>query len=156
MTSEHEAFRTSEPRRDRSPSGIRDSASRSVVLFDGVCNLCNGFVQFVIPRDPRGRFQFASLGSDGAARALGGVPGPGPGPETIVLIEDGEVFTRSTAALRIARRLTFPWPLAYGLILVPRPLRDLVYDAIARRRYRWFGCRESCMVPDPAFRNRFL
>ena len=129
---------------------------RGVVLFDGVCNLCNGFVQFVVRRDPKGAFHFASLGSDAAVRLLGGGPVPDPLPDSLVLVEDGQVFTRSTAALRIARRLTFPWPLAYVLVLVPRSLRDLIYDGIARRRYRWFGRRQSCMIPGPALRDRFL
>jgi predicted DCC family thiol-disulfide oxidoreductase YuxK len=79
-----------------------------------------------------------------------------PIPETIVLLEDGEVYVRSDAALRIARRLTFPWPLAYGLMIVPRFIRDAVYDFIAVRRYRWFGQRQACMVPTPQTRKRFL
>jgi predicted DCC family thiol-disulfide oxidoreductase YuxK len=135
---------------------IQHSAFPAVVLFDGVCNLCNRFVRFVVRRDPAGYFQFASLGSDAAVRMLGGGPVPDPLPDSVVLVENGQVFTRSTAALRIARRLTFPWPLAYGLILVPAPIRDLIYDTIARRRYRWFGRRESCMLPGPGLRDRFL
>jgi predicted DCC family thiol-disulfide oxidoreductase YuxK len=113
-------------------------------------------VQFVVRRDPEGHFQFASLDSDAAARVLRSVVVPGPLPDSVVLVEDGRIFNRSAAALRIARRLRFPWPLAYAVIAVPRPLRDFVYDAIARRRYRWFGRRESCMIPSPALRDRFL
>ena len=81
---------------------------------------------------------------------------PGPLPDSIVLIDEGRLFTRSTAALRIARRLRFPWPLLYGLIVVPRPLRDFLYDWVARNRYRWFGKRDSCMLPTPELRARFL
>ena len=81
---------------------------------------------------------------------------PSPLPDTVVLVEGGQVFTRSSAALRIARHLTFPWPLAYAAIAVPRWLRDGMYDLVASRRYRWFGERAQCMVPTPAIRSRFI
>jgi predicted DCC family thiol-disulfide oxidoreductase YuxK len=123
-----------------------------IVLFDGVCNLCNGFVQFLLARDRRGRFQFASLQSDAARRVLRG----DPPPETVVLVARGRTYIKSSAALRIARGLPFPWPLLYGLIVIPGPLRDLVYDWVARHRYAWFGKRESCMLPTPELRQRFL
>ena len=126
-----------------------------MILFDGVCNLCNGFVQFVIARDPARRFRFASLQSEAGRRSLEAA-GAGNSAETVVLVEDGRAFTRSTAALRIARCLRFPWPLAFALIVVPRPLRDQVYDWVARNRYRWFGKRDVCMVPTPELRDRFL
>ena len=125
-----------------------------MLLFDGVCTLCNGFVRFVIARDPAGRFQFAPLQSDAARRVLGAAPQPLP--DSLVLVENGRLFTRSTAALRVARGLRFPWPLAYVFVAVPRPVRDYLYDAVARNRYRWFGRRESCMVPTPELRARFL
>jgi predicted DCC family thiol-disulfide oxidoreductase YuxK len=125
-----------------------------VLLFDGVCTLCNGFVRFVIDRDPAGRFQFAPLQSDAARRVLGAAPQPLP--DSLVLVENGRLFTRSTAALRVARGLRSPWPLAYLLVAVPRPVRDWVYDAVARNRYRWFGRRDVCMVPTPDLRARFL
>jgi predicted DCC family thiol-disulfide oxidoreductase YuxK len=123
-----------------------------IVLFDGVCNLCNAAVRFILARDPQGRFRFASLQSDVARRLL---KGDGP-PETIVLIEAGKIYAKSTAALRIARGLRFPWPLFYGLAVVPLFLRDLVYDWVARNRYRWFGKRDTCMLPTPETRGRFL
>jgi predicted DCC family thiol-disulfide oxidoreductase YuxK len=127
-------------------------ADQSIVLFDGVCNLCNGFVQFILPRDPAGRFRFASLQSDSARRLL-----KGDAPvETVVLIEEGKTFVKSTAALRIARRLQFPWPAVYAFIVVPRGLRDILYDWVARHRYRWFGKRDACMLPTPQWRGRFL
>lgn len=128
----------------------------AVVLFDGVCNLCNGIVRFVVARDPGAHFQFAPLGSEAAARVLRGAAMRDPLPDSLVLIEDRHAFTRSDAALRIARHLTFPWPIAYGLIVLPRGFRDRAYDVIARRRYRWFGRRETCMVPGPGVRERFL
>ncbi len=127
---------------------------RAVLLFDGVCNLCNGFVQFVIQRDPAGRFQFAALQSDAARGLLRAAPQPLP--DSLVLVENGRVFMRSTAALRVARGLRFPWPLAYAFVAVPRPLRDWVYGIVARHRYRWFGRRDVCMVPTPELRARFL
>jgi predicted DCC family thiol-disulfide oxidoreductase YuxK len=125
-------------------------------LFDGVCNLCNRFVQFVIEHDPDGRFQFAALQSAAARRVLTGYHPLSPVPDSVVLVEDGRVFTGSTAALRIARGLRFPWTLAAALLAIPRPLRDWIYAFVARRRYRWFGQREHCMVPTPALRSRFL
>ena len=128
----------------------------SLVLFDGLCNLCNGFVQFVIARDPHARFRFGALQSASARRVLELHETPDPLPDSIVLVEDGKVYTQSTAALRIARHLTFPFPLAFALILVPRPLRDWVYAWVARHRFHWFGRRDRCMVPTPALRSRFM
>ena len=129
--------------------------SRPVILFDGVCNLCNGFVQFVIARDPRARFSFASLQSEAAAR-LAARTGSADGRDSIVLLEDGRAFTQSTAALRIIAALGFPWMLAAALLVVPRPLRDWAYSIVARNRYRWFGKRQVCMVPTPDLKRRFL
>lgn len=129
----------------------------AVVLFDGICNLCNGLVQFVIERDPQGRFQFAPLSSEAAARALAGASAPEERPDSLVVIEDGRVYTRSDALLRVGRRLRFPWPIAaYAASVVPRVIRDRVYDRVARRRYAWFGKREACMAPAPRLRDRFL
>jgi len=128
----------------------------SVILFDGICNLCNGFVDFVIARDRAAHFRFASLQSDAARRVLSEVNAEHPLPDSFVLVEDGRVFTRSEAALRIARRLGVPWSLAYPLMVVPRPFRDWAYDVVARNRYRWFGKRETCRVPTPDLRRRFL
>ena len=125
-----------------------------IVLYDGVCRLCQASVRFIVRRDPAGRFRFAPLQGPGAAAWLDHQPDRPP--ESVVLVEGGTVYTRSTAALRIARRLRFPWPLLYGLVLVPRPLRDAIYDGIARRRYAWFGRDESCPVSSPEVRARHL
>jgi predicted DCC family thiol-disulfide oxidoreductase YuxK len=127
----------------------------TTILFDGVCNLCSGFVQFVIARDPGAHFRFAALSSPAAERALSAA-GVTPVPGSIILIDDGVAYFRSDAPLRIARRLRFPWPLAYGLLIVPRFIRDRVYDFIAARRYRWFGRQDACMLPTPELRSRFL
>jgi predicted DCC family thiol-disulfide oxidoreductase YuxK len=128
----------------------------AVVLFDGVCNLCNGTVQFIIAHDPSAHFRFAALQSEASRRLLGETQMRGTLPDSVVLVEDGCVYSRSTAALRIARRLSLPWPLLFALIVVPRPLRDMVYDLIARHRYAWFGKRDSCMMPTPELGARFL
>jgi predicted DCC family thiol-disulfide oxidoreductase YuxK len=128
-----------------------------VLLFDGVCNLCNAAVRFIVRRDPRGRFRFASLQSDVAVRLLRihGVMIENM-PDSMVLIDEHRIFTRSAAALRIVRRLQLPWRVLYALIIIPRPLRDWAYDFIARRRYRWFGRRDQCMMPSPEIQSRFL
>ena len=127
-----------------------------VVLFDGTCNLCNGAVQFVVRRDPRGRFRFAPLQSAVAQELLAPGGGLAALPDSIVLVHQGRVRTKSGAALAIARGLRWPWPLLTVFWLVPAPLRDFVYDWIARNRHRWFGRRDACMLPTPALRARFL
>ena len=139
------------PTASTSPAG-----KAPVVLFDGVCNLCNGAVRFIIRRDPRSVFRFASLDSAAARSLLGDAPGSGRLPDSMFLVEDGRVSSRSTAVLRIARRLRWPWPLAYAFIAVPRPVRDWAYSVIARNRYRWFGRRDQCEVPTPELQARFL
>ncbi len=132
--------------------------ARAVVLFDGVCNLCNGTVQFILDRDPAGYFRFAALQSEAGSKALAahGRAAPAGEPESIVLIEGDRVYDRSDAALRIARRLGGAWSLLYAFIVVPRVVRDAVYRFIARNRYRWFGRTEECRVPTPELRARFL
>jgi predicted DCC family thiol-disulfide oxidoreductase YuxK len=130
-----------------------------IILFDGVCNLCNSAVQRVIERDTDRRFRFASLQSDAARRELERVLSRDEIealPDSIVLLDADGVHTRSAAALRIARGLgrRFLW-LRLGFAL-PRPIRDAIYDLIARNRYRWFGRRDSCMTPTPDLAARFL
>src|SRR4051812_25819479 len=127
----------------RAPSSrqLTDLPVHQLILFDGVCNLCNGFVQFVIARDPRGVFHFSPLQSATARRLLGRTDEAGRVPDTIVLVADGTVYTRSSAVLRVVRGLTFPWPLAFAFVAVPRPVRDWLYAKVARHRYRWFGQR---------------
>lgn len=132
------------------------SPPQSTVLFDGVCNLCNSSVRWIIARDRQNAHRFASLQSEAGRRALRDAGAPASMPDSIVLIDHAGVHTRSTAALRIARRLGFPWCLAVVGWVIPRILRDWLYDFIARNRYAWFGRRESCMVPTPDLRRRFL
>ncbi len=127
-----------------------------VILFDGVCNLCNGAVNFVIDRDPDARFKLAALQSE-PGRALAARCGiDADALDSIVLVERGRCYTRSAAALRIARGLGGAWPLLAALEAVPAPLRDRIYAWVAANRYRWFGRRESCRVPTPELRGRFL
>jgi len=134
----------------------RLDASGPLLLFDGVCNLCNASVQFIIDRDPQARFRFAALQSD-VGRALAAECGiDADALDSIVLVEDGRCYTHSSAALHVARRLSGGWPLLAALTVVPRPLRDLVYGFIAARRYRWFGKEETCRIPTPELRARFL
>lgn len=133
-----------------------DRNSEPVVLFDGVCNLCHATVRFIIARDTRARIRFASLQSPAGVR-ITAMHGVSPGDlDSVLLLEDGMLFRKSTAALRIARMLRFPWWLGYSFIVVPRFLRDAVYDFIGRRRYRWFGMREHCLVSQPGAEQRFL
>jgi predicted DCC family thiol-disulfide oxidoreductase YuxK len=127
-----------------------------IVLYDGECGLCDKAVQFIIPRDPEGRFRFAAQQSEVGARLLAEHGYSDPAMRTIVLLEEGRLYTRSAAALRIARRLSGAWPVLYGFIVVPQVLRDAVYGFIARNRYRWFGRADACRLPKPGEQGRFL
>jgi predicted DCC family thiol-disulfide oxidoreductase YuxK len=113
-------------------------------------------VQFIIRRDPQGHFKFAAQQSDAGEALLKQFHIKAGEAGTIILIEGAKCFTRSTAALRIAKRLRGLWPLVYAAILVPPFLRNAVYDYIARNRYRWFGRRDQCMMPTPEMKKRFL
>lgn len=128
----------------------------SIVLVDGVCHFCQGITKWIIKRDPEGKYHFASLQSDVAKELLekGGLSTDSM--DTFVLIEDGEYYTRSTAALKLAKGLKFPYPLLYAFIIVPKFIRNAVYNLVARNRYRWFGKDEACMLPTPEIKNRFL
>lgn len=127
-----------------------------VVLFDGVCNLCTGSVRFLLRRDRRRRLRFAALQSPAGQALLRQHGLPGDLLETIVVLERGKARVRSDAALLLARRLPWPWPLCAAFTLLPRPLRDALYGIVARHRYRWFGRRESCMLPSADTADRFL
>jgi predicted DCC family thiol-disulfide oxidoreductase YuxK len=132
-------------------------SSPPLILFDGVCNLCAGAVRFIIKHDPAAVFRFASLQSETGRRLLAKHGIDSTRIDSFVLVEDDVAYTESTAALRVARRLQGAWPLCfYGGILLPRLLRDPVYRFIARHRYQWFGKEESCMIPTPELRTRFV
>ncbi|MCA8831222.1 thiol-disulfide oxidoreductase DCC family protein [Hymenobacter pini] len=130
----------------------------AIILFDGVCNLCNGFVQFIIRHDAAGRFRFAALQSEEGQAILRQYQLPTPTePDSVVLVMGGQAYTHSAAALHILRGLGGGWWWLAGLgLLVPRRLRDAVYRLIARHRYRWFGRQEACWLPTPELRARFL
>jgi predicted DCC family thiol-disulfide oxidoreductase YuxK len=127
----------------------------ALVLFDGPCNLCNASVLFIIDRDPRARFRFASLQSP-AGRAALREHGMADGvPESVVLIDEGGAWRESDAAVRIAAGLAGPWRLVSAMRVVPRPVRDLVYRFVAKRRYRWFGV-DACRLPSPELAERLV
>lgn len=127
-----------------------------LLFFDGVCNLCNGLVQFIIRHDKRARFRFAPLQSAAGQRFLRTHGLATGGFDSLVYFRKGDVLTRSTAALNVARDLGGIWAMGHAFILVPRFLRDAAYDLVARTRYRWFGKRGACMVPTAALRARFM
>jgi len=127
-----------------------------VVLFDGVCNLCNGWVDFIIRHDRAARIQFAPLQSTAADRLLEGTTIARDQRDTVVLVDGSGLWTESRAVLRATRLLEFPYRLLYGLVVIPRPVRDWVYRLVARSRFRLFGRREACRVPTREERKRFL
>lgn len=127
-----------------------------ILYFDGVCNLCNGIVKFILRRDKDGAISFAPLQSRAGQDFLERYGPERIGAPSVFFAEDGRVSRRSTAALRVLRALGWPYAALYPLMLIPAPLRDLVYDLAARNRYRLFGRRETCMLPTPAIRDRFL
>lgn len=127
-----------------------------VVVFDGVCNLCNGTVRFIIARDPERKFRFAPMQSDAARALIDRHYAPGAELDTFLVIKGDSCLVRSDAALAIAGELPWPWPLVGAFKALPRPLRDAVYNAVARRRYRLFGRTDACMVPAEDVSDRFL
>lgn len=127
----------------------------AIVLFDGVCNLCNSSVQFIIKRDPNGYFRFASLQSEAGQAYLRKYNLDGYN-NSIVFIENNRVYLRSDAALQISKSLSGAWKVFYVFKLLPRSLRDPVYNFIAKNRYKWFGKKDSCMIPTPEMKSRFI
>jgi predicted DCC family thiol-disulfide oxidoreductase YuxK len=123
-----------------------------IILFDGVCNLCNDAVNFVIKRDKKNIFKFATLQSKDA-QAFGFNP---VNMNSIILIDGDKQYSKSTAALHIAKHLSGGFPLLYAFIILPRFIRDWIYDYIAKNRYKWFGKKESCMIPTPELQKKFL
>ncbi|MEO9474802.1 MAG: thiol-disulfide oxidoreductase DCC family protein [Cyclobacteriaceae bacterium] len=127
-----------------------------VVLFDGVCNLCNFFVNFIIDHDRKNDFLFGSLQSKEAKRILLKYSQNTDQMKTVVYIEDGVIYTRSTAALSVLKKLGMPWSVFFVFMVIPRGFRDQIYDWISTNRYSWFGKRDACRVPTPELRQRFL
>ena len=127
-----------------------------VILFDGVCNFCNSSINFVMDRDPSGFFKFGALQSEEGIALLKKAGYQSEYLDSVLLLQDGHVYRDSEAALRITRKMTGLWPLMFGFIIVPRVIRDAVYNWIARNRYRWFGKMDSCRMPTPEIRSRFI
>ncbi|MCA1054432.1 thiol-disulfide oxidoreductase DCC family protein [Rossellomorea aquimaris] len=127
----------------------------SIILFDGVCNLCSHAVQFIIERDPKGNFRFASLQSNAGER-LRREHGIQASTDSIVLIKDGRAYVESTAALRVASGLKWPWKAFTVMLVIPRPIRDRLYQWVAKNRYKWFGKKDSCMMPSKETKDRFI
>lgn len=127
---------------------------KQIIFFDGVCNLCNFFVDFVVKRDAEGKFQFAPLQGETARRTLPATSREGL--RSVVLWNQGQHFERSDAALMVLQQLGALWGTVKILWVFPRPLRDFVYRVIARSRYQFFGKRETCRLPTPEERARFL
>lgn len=126
-----------------------------IVLFDGECNLCDKSVQFIMKRDKKGYFKFASLQSDIGQTLLQQHKVPAT-TDSIVFIENGTAYTKSTAALKIARKLDGACKLGYVAILIPKPVRNIIYTWIANNRYKWLGKKDACALPTPEQRKRFL
>jgi len=126
-----------------------------IILFDGVCNLCNNSVQFILKRDLEGKFKFASLQGN-TGRALRNQYDIGPDLSSFILVENNKLYTKSTAALHVCKHLNGSWKMLQIFLFVPRSIRDTLYDIVAKNRYKWFGKNEHCMLPSPKWKNRFL
>ena len=127
-----------------------------ILLFDGICNLCNGAVKFIIKRDPKGKFKFAALQSEIGQTLLKKQGLSGNDFDSVVLVIDEKYYTNSAAALMVLKELDGFWSLTYVLIYLPKSFRDFVYKLIARNRYKIFGKKSTCMVPSNDIKQRFL
>ena len=131
-------------------------AEHPIILFDGICNLCNSVVQFVIKHDKKDLFRFASLQSETGKKLIEDLHLKIPLPDSFLLISGKEVYTRSTAALLVAKNLHGLLKWLYGFIIVPVFIRDAVYNIIAKNRYKWFGKKDQCMIPTTELQSKFL
>ncbi|MAM28858.1 MAG: thiol-disulfide oxidoreductase [Flavobacteriaceae bacterium] len=135
---------------------MNQQKQHKIILFDGVCNLCNSSVTFVIKRDTNDVFRFAAL-QEAPGQTLIKKHGIDPAEtDSIILVSGDKAYTKSTAALKIARHLGGGYPLLYAFVIVPKFIRNWVYDYVAKNRYRWYGKKESCMIPTPELRSKFL
>ena len=135
---------------------LNQSRKHKIILFDGVCNLCNGAINFVIKRDKGNIFKFAALQSEIGQTLLSKFKIDTSKVDSIILIDGEKCYVKSSAALRISKHLSSGYPLLYGFLILPKFIRDAVYDYIARNRYKWFGKKESCMIPTPELKEKFL
>lgn len=127
-----------------------------IILFDGVCNFCNSAVNFVLKKNAKNNILFTPMQSEAGQKLLQHYNLPVDDMQSFVFIDEGKVNKQSTAALKVCRHLRGLWPLCYGFIIVPKFIRDGVYNWIAKNRYKWFGMKQSCMIPTPDVKARFL
>ncbi len=130
--------------------------NKSIIMFDGVCNLCNSAINFIIERDKINQFLFASLQSDAAQDILLHFKQKNYDFDSVILIENGKIYEKSTAILKIFRQLNGLWKYSYVFIIIPKFIRDFIYSIIAQYRYQWFGKKETCMIPTKALKVKFL
>ncbi|MBX2840159.1 MAG: thiol-disulfide oxidoreductase DCC family protein [Flammeovirgaceae bacterium] len=137
--------------------GIKTTTSlQKIILFDGVCNLCNSSVNFIIDRDSKAKFKFTSLQSEEGQEILKKFKLPTEDFNTIIYLENGKVYNRSSAALKIAKGLDALWPILYIFYILPTFIRDFFYNIIANNRYKWFGKEDTCRIPTPELKSRFI
>ena len=130
--------------------------SKKIIIFDGICNFCNGSVNFIIARDPEGKFSFAPMQGESAQALMKQHGIENPDLDTFLLIKDGKLYQRTDAALEITKDLTGYWKYFRIFLILPASLRDIFYRVFAKHRYRLFGKREVCMIPTPEVRQRIL
>lgn len=131
-------------------------SNRAIVLFDGACNLCNASVNFIIKRDKKDTFRFATLQSPFGQGLSKRFNVDTVKDESVLLYQNNRLYTHSTAAIKISEKLSGFWPVFYVLIIIPKPIRDFAYNIIARNRYKWFGKREHCMIPTAGLKHKFI
>jgi len=129
---------------------------KPIIFFDGVCNLCSGAVQKIITYDKNNIFLFASLQSQTADKLLKEFKTQNPKVDSIILLQNNKISTKSRAVLNIAKQFNFPYNLAYGLIIIPTFISNFFYDIVAKNRYKWFGQKEECWIPTPQIKAKFL
>ncbi len=130
--------------------------NHKIILFDGICNLCNASVNFVIQRDKKDVFRFVALQSEIGEKIISEFNIDPLDTDSIILIDKDKCYIKSTAALYITKSLSGAYPLLFGFIIVPRFFRNWVYDYVAKNRYRWYGKKESCMIPTEELKEKFL
>ncbi len=135
---------------------LKDNNETNILLFDGVCNLCSKTVQFIIKNDPKAKFRFASVQSHSGQLLLTQLGLPLDTFNSLIYIRDKRFYLKSTAVLKVLQELRGGWKFLYCLIILPRFIRDFVYDFIAKRRYFIFGKSETCWIPSPEYLDRFL
>lgn len=138
------------------PCRIEQQMNSPVILFDGICNYCNAMVNFIIRQDKKKIFRFAALQSGAGQEILREFDLPKNNLESFILVDNGKIYQRSSAALRLYHKLSWYWKWTLVFWIVPKFIRDGVYNLVAKNRYKWFGKKERCMIPLPEVRDRFL